>query len=128
MAGRRKVAGGGENDGGRAFAVVVEQLRGDFRVFGEALGGLTEKVDGLSARVDGLSERVDGLSERVDGLSERVDGLEAKMDRRFDSLEVDVGLMKAAILAQGRELTKKVDRDEVEGIVERAVARAVMRG
>jgi hypothetical protein len=28
----------------RAFAVVVEQLRGEFKVFGEALGGLRQQM------------------------------------------------------------------------------------
>jgi hypothetical protein len=37
---------------GHAFAVVVEQLRGDFRVFGEALAGFREAVDVRFDRVE----------------------------------------------------------------------------
>jgi hypothetical protein len=38
---------------GHAFTVVLEQLRGDFRVFGEALAGFREAVDRRFDRVEG---------------------------------------------------------------------------
>jgi hypothetical protein len=48
-------------DGAQAFAVVVEQLRGDFKVFGEALGGLREQV---TAELGGLRQQMtDGFAE-----------------------------------------------------------------
>jgi len=44
MAGRKKGPPVPPPADARAFAVVVEQLRGDFKVFGEALGGFRQQV------------------------------------------------------------------------------------
>jgi archaellum component FlaC len=72
---------------GRAFTVVVERMESNFKVFGEALTGLTEKVDGLNASVAGLSARVDHLNDRVDALSDRVDRRFVAIDARFDCVD-----------------------------------------
>jgi uncharacterized protein YoxC len=128
----------------RGFAIVLEDMRSQFKVFGEALQGLSERVDvnfkvfglalgGLSDKVDGLTHRVDGLTHRVDGLTNRVDVLTnsvdvltnrvdvgfKKVDDRLEALERDVGLVKVAVLDLRRELSTKVSRDEVEGLLTR---------
>ncbi|HEY6461408.1 MAG TPA: hypothetical protein VIY73_14680 [Polyangiaceae bacterium] len=109
MAARKKSAVKRVSGNGHAFAVVVEQLRSDFRVFGEALAGLDAKVSGLEARMDQRFDRI---------------------EQRLERVECDVSLLKTATTDNGRELKairttldRKVDRDEVEGIVARVVAR-----
>jgi hypothetical protein len=86
------------------YTVVLEDLRSQFKVFGEGLRAVDEKVDRLDRRVDSRFERVDR----------------------------ELGLVKAAVMGHDRELreirgslkrvedgmAKKVDRDEVEAIVE----------
>ena len=106
MAGRRKGPPMPPPDGERAFAVVVEQLRGEFRVFGEALGGLRQ-------------EMTDGFAE---------------IKRDLGEVRVDLGLVKSAATTHSRELREirsalgnKVERGEVEAIVEHAVARIAER-
>ena len=109
-AAKKKATTNGVNAHG--FTVVVEEIRGQFKVFGEALQGLSDKVTAGFADVDRRFEQV---------------------DRRFEQVDRDLGLVKAAILDHGRELKElrgavetlaatKVDRDEVAGIVERVVA------
>ena len=68
----------------REFTVVLEALHSDFRVFGEGLSALREKVDGLSEKVGVLTERVDVLTLRVDMLTKRVDRLSDKLDGIFE--------------------------------------------
>jgi hypothetical protein len=109
MAARKKETAKRASGGGRAFAVVVEQLRGDFRVFGEALGAL---------RAD-MNQRFDQVDERFH-----------QVDQRLERVECDVSLLKTATTDNGRELKairatldRKVDRDAIEGIVERVGAR-----
>ena len=106
MAGRRKGPPMPPPDGVRAFAVVVEQLRGEFRVFGEALGGLRQ-------------EMTDGFAE---------------IKRDLGEVRVDLGLVKSAATTHSRELREirsalgnKVERGEVEAIVEHVVARIAER-
>ena len=86
----------------RDFVVVLEALRGDFRVFGDALQSFREDVD---ARLQ-------------------------QVDARFDQVDNDIGLLKSAVVENTRELKRigtaldrKVDRDEVEALVERVVRR-----
>jgi hypothetical protein len=128
MAARRKRTAGDGSGESRGYAVVVEELRSHFKVFGERLDGVEQRLD---ARIDGLEQRLDA---RIDGLEERldtrIDHLEQRMtagftrvDERLDELSHEVGLVKLAVLDHGRALKEKVDRDEVEAIVERAMGR-----
>jgi hypothetical protein len=96
MAARKK------EDALAGFTVVLEDIRSQFRVFGEALQGIRETMD---ARFDAVEARAD----RTDG---------------------ELALVKVAVLENNRELkelrgavSRLVDRDEVEAIVARALAR-----
>jgi hypothetical protein len=97
--------------GSQAFTVVLEEVRSQFKVFGEALGSLSEKVDRGFEQVD---RRFEKIEHRLDGIDVRLDGLTR-----------DMGLVKTAVLDPHRELGTKVNREEVHAEVERAVERAV---
>jgi hypothetical protein len=108
MAARKKKPSKQPTAGAHDFAVVTEELRGQFKVFGEALQGFRDHVD----------RRFEQIDQRFD-----------RVDRRFDRVDQEMGLLKSAVLEHGRELKeiragleKKVDRNEVEALVERAVA------
>ncbi len=112
------------HDGERAFAVVVEQLRGEFKVFGEALGGLRQQ----------MTEELGGLRQQVTDGFERVDRELGDVKRDLAEVKVDLGLVKSAVTTHTRELREirgalgnKVERGEVEAIVEHAVARVAQR-
>jgi hypothetical protein len=103
MAARKK------EDALAGFTVVLEDIRSQFRVFGEALQGIRETMD---ARFDAVDRRFDAVDARAD----RTDG--------------ELALVKVAVLENNRELkelrgavSRLVDRDEVEAIVARALAR-----
>jgi predicted nucleic acid-binding Zn-ribbon protein len=130
---RKKPVAPAAGDAG-AFAVVVETLRGDFRVFGEALTGLRGEVADLRGEVHAGFERVDRelTSVRADMSEVKHDLSEVKHELsevKHDLSEVkhELGLVKSAVLEHGRELReirdRKVDREEVEGIVQGVVSR-----
>ena len=138
MGARKKSSTKATSDEARGFAVVVETMHAEFKVFGEALGGLrTQMTDGfeeMHRRFAEVDRRFDRVDQRFAGVDQRLDG----MDQRFDRVERDLGLVKVAVLAHGRELRElrstvtdlaatKVNRDEVETIVERVVARSGAR-
>jgi len=114
-----------------AFVVVVETLRGDFKVFGEALSGLRAEVHSGFERVDRelasvrAEMRGEFASVRAELAEVKSDLAEVKVD--LAEVKVDLGLVKTAVLQHGRELReirdRKVDRDEVEGIVRGVLAR-----
>ena len=138
MGARKKSSTKATSDEARGFAVVVETMHAELKVFGEALGGLrTQMTDGfeeMHRRFAEVDRRFDRVDQRFAGVDQRLDG----MDQRFDRVERDLGLVKVAVLAHGRELRElrstvtdlaatKVNRDEVETIVERVVARSGAR-
>jgi hypothetical protein len=120
MSDRRKGPPVPQPNGERAFAVVVEQLRGEFKVFGEALGGLRQQMTG-------------GFDEvRGDVAELKHDMREVKRD--LAEVKVDLSLVKSAATTHSRELREirsalgnKVERGEVEAIVEHVVARIAER-
>ncbi len=96
---------------GRAFTVVVERMESNFKVFGEALTGLTEKVDGLNDKVDrGFAQndrRFSAIEARLDAMDARFDAMDARfdaMDARFDGVDRDLALVKDAITVHDRDL------------------------
>ena len=146
MAGRKKSSPVPPSDGAHAFAVVVEQLRGDFKVFGEALGGLrqqvTEEIGALRQQVTGeigtlrqqVTEEIGTLRQQMTDGFERVDREFGEVRRELGDMKVDLGLVKSAVTTHTRELREirgalgnKVERGEVEAIVEHAVARVAGR-
>ena len=144
MAGRKITAPKTTSSEARAFAVVLEEIRAQNKVFGEGQQLLREQQQMLRqemsagfATVNHRFERVEhDIAEiRQDVAEIRQDVTEIRQDVteiRQDITEIrqDVGLVKIAVLDHSRELKeirvaleKKVDRDEAEGIVQRVIAR-----
>src|ERR1700679_96990 len=105
------------------FTVVLEDIRSQFRVFGEALQGIRETMD---ARFGAVDCRFDAVARRFDAVDRRFDAVEARADRT----DGELALVKVAVLENSRELkelrgavSRLVDRNEVEVIVARALAR-----
>ena len=134
----------------RGTAILVEDMRAQFRVFGEALEGLRDQVvsgfdqvrqrfDGVDARFDRIDRRLDGMDTRFDGVDARFDRIDRRldgMDTRFDGVDArlervdrEIGLLKSAVLENTREIRaevrrlddRKVDREEIDAIIARAV-------
>jgi predicted RNase H-like nuclease (RuvC/YqgF family) len=134
MAARRRKATNGDGNG-HAFAV-LEEMRGHFKAYGEALEGVRidihvfkQDIHGLKQDVHGLKQDVHGLRHDVDSLRHDVDGLRHDMEAGFEQVDRRFDRLEAAVLEHTRELKelrvavdRKVDRDQVEGIVERVIA------
>ena len=90
MAARKKAPSTSAPGGEHTFAVVVEQLRGEFKVFGEALGGLRQQM-------------TDGF-EAVDRRFARVEHELGEVKRDLGDMKVDLALVKSAATTHGREL------------------------
>ncbi len=130
MAGRKIQAPRTTSSEARAFVVVLEEIRAQNKVFGEGQQLLHEQ---MSAGFEEVNHRFEQVNHRFEEVNCRFE----QVDRRFDRVEhdiaeirQDVGLVKIAVLDHSRELKeirvaleKKVDRDEVEGIVQRVIAR-----
>jgi hypothetical protein len=93
----RKRSSSNSSTGERAFAVILEGLRADFRVFGESLHGIDGKVDALDGRVQALETKVGTLETSLDAFRSDVDRKFAQVDARLDRVE-------NAILEHTREL------------------------
>jgi hypothetical protein len=126
------------------FSVLVEDMRSQFQVFGESLQGLREHMDTRFEQVDRRFEQVDRRFEQVDRRFDDVEsGIVLLKDVSLDhtrALKVvkrDLKELKAASIEQTHQLNEvrsavdrltvkvdqKVDRAEVERIVDEALAR-----
>jgi chromosome segregation ATPase len=132
MAGRKRDPSVSAPDGARAFTVVLEQLHGEFRVFGEALGGLRQHMNDRFDAVDRRFERVehelgevkrDLVEVKRDLVEVKRDLVQVKQDlgdvqrdladvqrdlgevqRDLADVKVDLGLVKSAATTHSREL------------------------
>jgi len=114
----------GTTNASRAMTVVLEDIRSQFSVFGEALVGLRETMDRRFAE---LGERMDARFAVVDRRFEQVDQRFDQVGHRLGRLEGDVILLKAAVIENARDiremrgtltrieakLDEKVDRSEL---------------
>jgi len=72
------------------YTVVLEGLRSDFKVFGEALGLVDNKVDNVIKRVNGIDLRLDGIDGRLD----KIDGRLSKVESSLEILKGEVALIR----------------------------------
>jgi chromosome segregation ATPase len=134
MAGRKSGPSVPAPDGARAFTVVLEQLRGEFKVFGEALDGLrqhmTDRFDAVDRRFDAVDRRFERVEHELGEVKQDL----GEVQRDLAEVKVDLGLVKSAATTHSRELREirgalgnKVERGEVEAIVEHVVVRIAQR-
>jgi archaellum component FlaC len=140
MATRRKKMASDGSEASRAVGIVLEEMRGHFKAFGERFDGVDGRLDGIDRRLDGIDRRLDGVEGRLDrvegrldGVERRLEGVEGRLDGvegrlegvegRLDDVSHEVGLVKIAVLENTRALKEKVDRAEVEAIVARVTGR-----
>ena len=102
---------------------MLETMRGEFRGFGEALQGLRE---GVGARFNHVDARFDRVEEDLGTLKHDV----GVLNHDVGTLKHDMILVTDAVLENIREIKrlstlvdKKVDRDEVEALIEEAFHR-----
>jgi chromosome segregation ATPase len=122
---------------GAAFVVVLEDLSSKFNVFGEALQGFRDEVTQQFEQIDRRFEQVDRRFEQIDSRFEQIDSRFEQADCRVGRLELavlensrgireirgELGDVRATVTRIESALAAKVDRQEVEAIVERALAR-----
>ncbi|MDW7650379.1 MAG: hypothetical protein SCK29_00965 [Bacillota bacterium] len=84
-------------------AVILEDLRSQFRVFGEGLQLLNEKVGRVDKKVDGLETKVDSLEIKVDVLDKKVDALDKRLERHETKNEEENRLLMQMV----RELSEE---------------------
>lgn len=83
------------------FTVVLEGLRSDFRIFGEGLSALREKVDALWEKVETLEIKVDTLQVKVDTLQAKVNGIFEMTGRNTE----DIASIKIDLKAFSKRIT-----------------------
>ena len=85
----------------RDAMIMVEQIRDDNMIFGEAISGLSDKFDKMSNRLDTMDERFD-----------RIDVKFEKVDDRLNDLTAEVKEVKEILI---KNLDKRVHVLEVGG-------------
>ena len=85
----------------RDAMIMVEQIRDDNMIFGEAISGLSDKFDKMSDRLDIMDERFD-----------RIDIKFEKVDDRLNGLTIEVKEIKEILI---KNIDKRIHVLEVSG-------------
>ncbi len=83
-------------------AIILEEMRSDFRMFGENLSGLRDEVKQNSKEIRELKTEVGTLGDRVSMVEVKVDSINDKLDATFE----ETGNLK----------TSKADNERVDKI------------
>ena len=82
--------------------VVIEDMQSNFKMFGEALSGLGDKVDRVESRLGSLETKFDRLDDKVGIMEIKIDSINDKQDATFE----ETGNLK----------TEKADNERVDKI------------
>lgn len=88
----KKRRAGASNGAAHTFAVVVEDLRAQFKVFGEQLAGTNSKIDQLDTKIDAVDAKVEAVRGEVHDLRGEVQDLRGEM-----------GFVKVAVLELAKD-------------------------
>ncbi len=66
--------------------VLIEGIRDDFKIYGDAISGIHNQLDRMNTRLDSIEVRLDAIEGRLDSI-----------EGRLDNLEGDVGQIKEYI-------------------------------
>jgi len=91
-------------------AVLLEEVRSNFMVFGETLGGFGDKLELVKQKGDATFEEVGRIKVEM-----------AEMNIRLDRIEREVSLIRSEIERIKNILTKKVDLDYIKKLEVRLV-------
>ena len=85
---------GGQDYSEREVKVILEDIEGQFRVFGEGFDLVNGRLEKIETRLDRVEEKVDRLDLKVTGLEYKVTGLEHKVTSMDITLSSIVPLVK----------------------------------
>ena len=97
----------------RDAMIMVEQIRDDNMIFGEAISGLSDKFDKMSNRLDTMDERFDAIDNRFNAMDERFDGIDQRfdgIDQRFDGIDGSINGLTNGVKEIKEILIKNLDK------------------
>ena len=95
----------------REFKVILEDLHGQFKVFGEGQKDLCQRVERIEQKLDGVEQKVDTIEMKVNVIEMKVNVIEIKVN----AIEMDVSQMKSFL----KPLTAQVsDHDRRLNVLE----------
>ena len=98
-------------------AVVLEEVRSNFEMFGETMMGFGEKLELVKQKGDATFEEVGRIKIEIGGIKEEIGGIKGEMvemNGRLDRIEAEVASLRSEISELKNILTKKVDIDYIK--------------
>lgn len=92
---------------------ILEEIRSDFKVFGEGLDDVRQGVWRLETRMNGLEEKVDKMDIRLFGVEDRLSGLEEKVDfliEDMDEVKANIVEIKDEMVEMNGKLDNKAEK------------------
>lgn len=106
-----------------AYTVVLENIRSDFKAFGEALKLNREQANRRFDRIEQRLKGLDRIESRVVSIEVRLDKIEARLDKielRLTRIEQkDLAEIKTELQKIRQQLTQKVSHEEFQALERR---------
>jgi len=80
--------------------IILEEMRSNFKIFGEVLGGFGEKLDVVRKKGDATFEEVGKIRLELNEVNVRLDGIDGRLDNieiEVKSLRKDFDLIKSSL-------------------------------
>jgi phage shock protein A len=105
---------------GDHVVAILEELKGQFKVFGEGQQGLIEKVDGLEKDMNVLVEKLEAVDIRLINVENKVGSLEKDMKDQFMAFGEGQQVITDTLDRMEGEI--KVINEKLDGKAEKSVA------
>ena len=89
---------------------MFEELKDNFKVFGEGQSLLINRVDSMEVKIDAMDGKIGAMEVKIDRIENKIETIEKKIDRLQDDM-VEVKY----------DLKRKVDYEEFEKLEKRTV-------
>jgi chromosome segregation ATPase len=109
----QKIKSNGSEMSRDQFTVILEAIQSDFRLFGEKLDFIDER---LSGQLRGVEARLDRIEARLDRVEARLDRVEARLDSiegRLDTIEAELIEIKGELSDLKTKLDKTADLERL---------------
>ncbi len=99
------------------IGAILEEIRSDFKVFGEGLNDVRWGVENLEVRFDQLEVKVDKMDLRLGSVENRLGSVEEKVDFLIEDVD-EVKANVVDIKTEMKSMNKKLDNKAEKKIVD----------
>ena len=103
---------------------MFEELKDNFKVFGEGQSLLINRVDSMEVKIDAMDGKIGAMEVKIDAMDGKIGAMEVKIDRienKIETIEKKIDRLQDDMVEVKYDLKRKVDYEEFEKLEKRTV-------